>query len=210
MNGLAAAKTSLSDCLPALWWYSCCSRVGGYSPRGSRVTDCRPTTYSERDQGLLLLQAPFAGVASRGRSRLALLDDVLRRRRGWSLWCVVRGSKHLQRDVPRTGDDPTRLDGLATRREVQLVAGVKQLRQRGANPSTNGGKAHCQRSRPLSRHEPRGGMLRERRGLDGPARSPAKWQGDEPRHPLHPRRAGRGRDDQHASRQSRGHDHRSP
>jgi type IV secretion system protein VirD4 len=39
--------------------------------------------------------------------------------------------KHLRRDYRATGDDPTRLEGLASRREVQLVAGVRQLRQRG-------------------------------------------------------------------------------
>ena len=39
--------------------------------------------------------------------------------------------KPLQRDGRGVGDDPTRLEGLATRREVQLVAGVRQLRQRG-------------------------------------------------------------------------------
>jgi len=38
----------------------------------------------------------------------------------------------LRRDERGAGDDPTRLEGLATRREVQLVAGVRQLRQRGA------------------------------------------------------------------------------
>jgi len=44
---------------------------------------------------------------------------------------AVFAGKHLQRNGRGVGDDPTRLDGLASRREVQLVAGVRQLRQRG-------------------------------------------------------------------------------
>ncbi|HUY43086.1 MAG TPA: TraM recognition domain-containing protein, partial [Acidimicrobiales bacterium] len=39
--------------------------------------------------------------------------------------------RRLRRDYRGSDDDSTRLEGLATRREVQLVAGVKQLRQRG-------------------------------------------------------------------------------
>jgi len=44
---------------------------------------------------------------------------------------AVFAGRHLQRDYAGTGDDPTRLEGLAMRCEVQVVAGVKQLRQRG-------------------------------------------------------------------------------
>jgi type IV secretory pathway TraG/TraD family ATPase VirD4 len=39
--------------------------------------------------------------------------------------------KYLQREGRGIDEDPTRLAGLATRREVQLVAGVQQLRERG-------------------------------------------------------------------------------
>jgi type IV secretory pathway TraG/TraD family ATPase VirD4 len=48
------------------------------------------------------------------------------------LTAAVFAFKHLQRNYGGSGDDPTHLAGLATRREVQLVAGVKQLRQRGS------------------------------------------------------------------------------
>ena len=44
---------------------------------------------------------------------------------------AVFARKHLRRHYRGTGDDPTRIDGLASRREVQLVAGVQQLRTRG-------------------------------------------------------------------------------
>jgi type IV secretory pathway TraG/TraD family ATPase VirD4 len=49
---------------------------------------------------------------------------------GGSTGAVFAG-RYLRRDYRGAGDDPTRLDGLATRREVQHAAGVKQLRQRG-------------------------------------------------------------------------------
>jgi type IV secretory pathway TraG/TraD family ATPase VirD4 len=45
---------------------------------------------------------------------------------------AVFAGRRLQRDSRATGDDPTRLEGLATRHEVQVVAGVQQLRRRGA------------------------------------------------------------------------------
>jgi type IV secretion system protein VirD4 len=45
---------------------------------------------------------------------------------------AVFAGRRLQLGNRATGDDPTRLEGLATRHEVQVVAGMQQLRRRGA------------------------------------------------------------------------------